>query len=100
MTLLGWILLLLGSAFCLIGALGLMRLPGFFSRVHAAGVIDSLGTILILSGLITQAHDILVIIKLLMILFFMLLTGPTAVHALARAAILAKQATTSTDRKS
>lgn len=101
MTLLGWTLLLLGSAFCLTGALGLMRLPEFFSRVHAAGVIDSLGTILILLGLITQTHDILVIIKLSIILLFMMLTTPTAVHALARAAILAgkKQAATGADRK-
>lgn len=95
MTILGWILLLSGSVFCLIGTLGLMRLPDFFSRVHAAGIIDSLGAILILLGLITQAHDILVIIKLLLILLFMMLTGPTAVHALARAALLTEKQTSS-----
>lgn len=91
MIILGWILLLLGSGFCLIGAFGLMRLPDFFSRVHAASIVDSLGAILILLGLMTQTQDILVIIKLLLILLFMMLTGPTAVHALARAAALRKK---------
>lgn len=68
-----------------------MRLPELFSRVHAAGIIDSLGAILILLGLITQSQDILVIIKLLLILLFMMITGPTAVHALARAAMLTEE---------
>ncbi len=91
MTIPGWTLLLLGSAFCTVGAIGLMRLPEFYSRVHAAGIIDSLGAILILSGLCTQTQDLLVIIKLLLILLFMMITGPTAVHALARAAAFAER---------
>lgn len=88
MTVLGWILLVLGSFFCLVGSIGLIRLPDFYSRVHAAGIIDSLGAILILLGMLTQTQDAIVIIKLMFILFFMMLTGPTAVHALARAANL------------
>ena len=96
MQILGWILLLSGSIFCLIGAFGLMRLPDFFSRVHAASIVDSLGTILILLGLVTQTQDILVIIKLILILLFLMLTGPTAVHALARTAMLSEK---STDKK-
>lgn len=91
MTILGWILLLLGCIFCFIGTVGLMRFPDFFSRVHAASIIDSMGAILILLGLITQTSDILIIFKLLLILAFLMLTGPTAVHALARAALLAEK---------
>ena len=87
-TIIGWFLLFLGCFFCLVGSIGLIRLPDFYSRVHAAGIVDSLGAILILIGLITQTQDFLVIIKLLFILLFMMLTGPTAVHALARAAKL------------
>ena len=87
-TILGWALLLSGSMFCIIGSIGLFRLTNFYSRVHAAGVIDSLGAILILLGLVTQTQEPLVIIKLLLILLFMMITGPTAVHALARAAML------------
>lgn len=88
MFVVSWILLVLGSVFCLIGTLGLMRLPDFYSRVHAASIIDSLGAILILLGLITQSQDPLVIIKLVLILLFMMLTGPTAVHALVHTAML------------
>jgi len=80
--------LILGSFFCLVGSIGLIRLPDFYSRVHAAGVVDSLGAILILLGLMTQTQDIIVIIKLVFILLFLMLTGPTAVHALARTANL------------
>lgn len=89
LSIIGWLLLVLGSLFCFIGALGLIRLPDFYSRVHAVGVLDSLGAILILLGLMTQTQNILVIIKLALILIFLILTGPTAVHALARAAKLA-----------
>ena len=88
LSIIGWILLTLGSFFFFVCSLGLIRLSDFYSRVHAAGVLDSLGAILILFGLMTQTQDILVIIKLMLILFFMILTGPTAVHALARAAKL------------
>lgn len=91
MQILGWIFLLSGSIFCLIGAFGLMRLPDFFSRVHAASIVDSLGTILILLGLITQTQDLLIIIKLILILLFLMITGPTAVHALARTAMVSRK---------
>jgi multicomponent Na+:H+ antiporter subunit G len=93
MTVLGWVLLILGSFFCLVGSIGLIRLPDFYSRVHAASIVDSLGAILILLGLITQTQDPIVIIKLVFILFFMMLTGPTAVHALASAAKLTDRET-------
>ena len=97
MEIIGWVLLLTGSAFCLIGAFGLMRLPEFFTRVHAASIIDSLGAILILLGMLAQTQDILVIIKLILILLFMMLTGPTAVHALARTAIISEKISSNAD---
>ena len=93
LTVLGWALLISGCFFCLVGSIGLIRLPDFYSRVHAAGIVDSLGAILILLGLMTQTQDPIVIIKLVFILFFMMLTGPTAVHALARTANLTDKET-------
>ncbi len=93
LTALGWALLISGSFFCFVGSIGLIRLPDFYSRVHAAGIVDSLGAILILLGLMTQTQDPIVIIKLMFILFFMMLTGPTAVHALARTANLTDKET-------
>lgn len=82
-----WMLLLGGGIFCLIGAVGLLRLPDVFARVHAAGLIDSLGVALILAGLMLQSALDLTLAKLVLILAFLLLTGPTATHALARAAL-------------
>ena len=87
LDLLSWVCLLAGGAFLVIGALGLIRLPDFFTRLHAAGVIDTLGAGLILLGLAFQAGPTLVMVKLVMIFAFLFLTGPAASHALAKAAL-------------
>lgn len=79
--------LISGAAFCLIGTIGLFRMPSFITRVHAASLIDSLGSILILTGLMLYAGFSLVSVKLILILIFLLLTGPTAIHALASTAL-------------
>ena len=79
--------LLGGAAFLVIGAIGLVRLPDFFTRIHATGVIDTLGIGLTFAGLVILAGWSLPAVKLVLILFFMLLTGPTAAHALAKAAL-------------
>tara|TARA_B100000745_G_C20100629_1_gene376465 strand:+ start:454 stop:783 length:330 start_codon:yes stop_codon:yes gene_type:complete len=81
-----WILLLLGGFFGITGAVGLFRFPEFYTRVHAASVTDSMATLLIISGLLLQVPSWIVAVKLLFILFFLLLTSPTASHALAKAA--------------
>lgn len=82
-----WVLLILGSFFCLSGAVGLFRFPDFYTRMHAAGVTDTLGAGLILIGLMLQATDFIVLCKLFFVLLFAMLTGPTASHALAKAAL-------------
>ena len=84
-----WILLLSGSAFVLIGGIGIMRLPDLYTRMHAASLTDTLGTLLILGGIMLQAGLTLASIKLAAIAMFLLLTGPTATYALANAALLA-----------
>lgn len=83
-----WILLVAGSAFVFIGGLGAIRLPNFYTRMHASSLTDTMGTILILFGVMFQAQEVLVVVKLLLILGFLLLTGPTASYALANAALL------------
>ena len=85
---LSWALLLLGGAFVLIGGIGALRLPSFYTRMHAASLTDSMGTILILSGIILQAGWSLASMKLIAIMGFLLITGPTASYALANAAWL------------
>lgn len=80
------ICLLLGAFFSLTGAFGLFRFPDFFTRVHAASVTDSIVTLLIVTGLMLRTDFDLVTVKLLFIAIFLLLTGPTASHALAKSA--------------
>jgi len=84
-----WVLLLAGSFFCIVGGIGLIRLPDFFARIHGAGITDTLGAGLVLAGLMVQAGLTLVTVKLVMVVVILLLTGPTATHAVARAARLA-----------
>ena len=61
------ILVILGSLSIIVGLLGVYRMPDFYTRLHAASVIDTLGTILILFGLILYAGLNIVSIKLLLI---------------------------------
>lgn len=83
-----WILIIAGSFFVATGGIGLLRMPDIFARLHAAGVTDTMGAGLILVGLMVQAGFSLVTVKLVLILIFFFLTGPTASHALAHAALL------------
>ncbi|MGJ8561068.1 MAG: monovalent cation/H(+) antiporter subunit G [Litorimonas sp.] len=75
-----------GLFFVLAGAVGVIRLPDFYTRLHAAGMTDTLGAELILFGLILQADGWQVIAKLLLVAFFLFVTSPTATHAVAHAA--------------
>ena len=87
--LISWVLLLAGAAFSLIGAIGIIRLPDVFTRMHGAGIIDTLGAGLILAGLMVQAGLTMVTVKLILIIAFLFFTNPAATHALARAALSA-----------
>ena len=84
-----WTCLVLGSFFCIVGGVGLLRLPNFFCRIHATGVGDSLGAGLVLVGLMFQGGLTLVTAKLAMILAILLLTSPTGSHAVAKGARMA-----------
>ena len=81
-----WICLVAGSCFAVVGGIGLLRLPDFYSRIHAGGITDTLGAGLILAGLMPQAGDWLLVFKLVMILALLLITSPTSAHALSKAA--------------
>ena len=87
LDILSWIFLLAGSFFVLVSTIGLLRFPDFFTRLHAAGLADTLGILLIVLGLILQAGFTLVSVKLILIVVFIFFTSPAATHALAKAAI-------------
>lgn len=82
-----WILLAAGGFFCIVGGIGMLRMPDFYTRLHAAGVNDTLGAGLILLGLLLQAGWSLVAAKLAIIGVLLFFTCPAASHALARAAM-------------
>ena len=84
---LSWTLLMTGCFVGISGGIGLLRFPDFYTRMHAAGVTDTLCAALVLTGLMLQAGWGLVLIKLFLILALLLLTSPTATHALAKAAL-------------
>ncbi len=82
-----WLFIGLGSFFTLVGAIGLMRMPDVFTRMHATSVSDTLGAGFLILGLILQAGLTLVTLKLIFILGLLFMTGPVAAHALAQAAL-------------
>jgi len=86
LDLISWVLILAGSAFAIIGGVGLIRLPDVYARMHGASLTDTLGAGLIVAGLTVQAGFTLVTVKLLLILVFLLYTSPTSTYALANAA--------------
>jgi len=84
---LSWILLCSGGLFVLAGGIGALRLPEFYTRLHAASLTETMATILIFAGMMLQAGLTLASVKLLAIMLFLLLTAPTASYALANAAL-------------
>ncbi len=88
LDILSWVSLCAGGAFVFIGGVGVLRMPTIYTRMHAASVTDTMGTLLILFGIMLQAGLTLATIKLGAIALFLLLTGPTASYALANAALL------------
>ena len=84
---LSWVLIIAGGLFCLVGAIGLLRMPDFYTRVLAASVTDIVGSFAILLGLALQAGLTLVTVKLVFIALLIFFTSPAATHALVKAAL-------------
>lgn len=88
------VFIFIGAVFVVVGAFGLIRMPDFYTRLHAASVTDTGGILFITIGLILQAIFIfenpMAAIKLLLVVIFTYITAPTASHAVAKAALMAK----------
>ena len=87
MTMIADLLLFLGLLFILAGVLGILRLPDFYTRLHAMGKCDTLGVALVLVALAIYEGLSLYSVKILLISVFVGLANPTATHALGRAAL-------------
>ena len=79
--LISWVSISIGIFFVLVGGIGLIRLPDLFSRMHAAGLVDTVGAGFLLVGFLIQSNDWIVSIKLSMIFAFLIFTSPVATHA-------------------
>ncbi len=82
----GGLLCLLGGVLAVIGSIGVLRFPDFYTRLHAASVTDTGAVLAMLLGMAFLAPGWLVLVKLLAVAVFLFLTGPTASHAIANAA--------------
>lgn len=82
-----WIFILLGSFFTIVGALGLVRMPEVYTRMHAASVTDTLGVGFLILGMVMQAGFTLVTVKLVFLLLLFVFTAPVVTHALAQACL-------------
>ena len=84
---LSWLLIVAGGFFTLVGAIGLVRMPDVYTRMHAASVTDTLGAGLLLIGFMLQAGLSLVLLKLVFLFVLLFFVSPVATHALASAAL-------------
>jgi multicomponent Na+:H+ antiporter subunit G len=82
-------LLALGGFFVFVGGVGVVRMPDLYTRMHAASVTETLGTLLILVGLMVHSGLNLATFKVFLILVFLLFTAPVASYAVANTALIA-----------
>ncbi|MDZ5698379.1 MULTISPECIES: monovalent cation/H(+) antiporter subunit G [Phyllobacteriaceae] len=79
-------LMLIGASFTLVAAIGILRLPDLYSRMHAASKAGTLGSGVLLLALAFYAHDHATVTRALAAIVFLLLTAPLSAHLLAKAA--------------
>ncbi|CCK80549.1 MULTISPECIES: monovalent cation/H(+) antiporter subunit G [Desulfobacula] len=95
MNLLVVLFLLIGLFFFLGGAVGIVRMPGFYTRLHPAGILDTMGILVMVMGLaLYNLHhfsfeSLLLSIKIFLIVFFVFLSSPTATHSIVDAGMRA-----------
>lgn len=86
LDLLSWVSILIGLFFVLTGALGVLRMPDVFTRLHSAGMTDTMGAGFLVLGMCLQTGWSLVSLRFVLVYAFLLFTSPIATHAVARAA--------------
>ena len=95
MTIIAAFLLILGLVFYTGGAVGIIRFPDFYSRLHPAGKLDTAGLVTTMGGLALYTASsltldaILTAVKIILIVVFVFITSPTATHAIVHAGVRA-----------
>ena len=83
-----------GIFFTVVGAIGMHRMPDVYSRIHASSIIETGGASLMMASLCVYGLYIgegMAVIKILLTYFFILFTGPTASHAVAKMALMSQK---------
>ena len=88
-TIIGIGLIVAGVVFALIGSIGVLRLPDFYTRIHAARKLDTMSLGLCMAGLAILQGPALNAVKLILIFAFASIANPAAANALGRSAIRA-----------
>ena len=83
-----WIFIGTGVFFMVVGTVGILRMPDIYTRLHAAGMTDTMGAGFLLAGMALQVEPSLITVRLVLIYLFLLFTSPIGTHALARAALV------------
>lgn len=95
MTFLAIVFIVLGLFFFTGGSVGILRFPDFYSRLHPAGKLDTMGLLMCMTGMaIYTARDftvpsLLTALKIMLIVVFIFITSPTATHAILDAGVRA-----------
>jgi multicomponent Na+:H+ antiporter subunit G len=82
------VFVLLGLLFFTGGSVGIIRFPDFYSRLHPAGKLDTMGLLMAMAGLACYTLDhfsvnnLLTALKIMLIVVFVFITSPTATHAI------------------
>ncbi len=85
---LSWVCVLAGIFFMVVGTVGILRMPDIYTRLHAAGMTDTMGAGFLLLGMCFQVEPGLITVRLIIVYGFLMFTSPIATHALARAALV------------
>ena len=81
------ILVFLGSAMTVAAGIGVLRLPDVFTRMHAATKVGTLGSGLIMAGTALHFADPAIVLRCILVVFFLLLTAPIGAHMIGRASL-------------
>ena len=87
LDILTWLFIIPGALLLIIGGVGMITMPDVFARIHAASLVDTLGMLLLVLGMLIIEGFSQNALRLLMVAFFILFTAPVATHALSRAAL-------------
>ncbi|QKX01867.1 cation:proton antiporter [Wolbachia endosymbiont of Cruorifilaria tuberocauda] len=80
----GSIFILLGTCLAIISIIGIIRFPNFYTKLHAAGITDSSGTVLLLTGFAMQNEFSINTVKIILLILIIWISNSTNSYILAR----------------